>query len=192
VRLIRPGEYRRMRWKNGVGETAEIAVRPEGAALDQFDWRVSMARIEAPGPFSAFPGVDRTLTVLDGEGFRLTVDGRPAVELTPASAPFAFSGESPASATLLGGAVTDLNVMTRRSRLWHRVRRFAPGEQLSLETTGDTSVVFCSRGSLRVSAGRAVAELGERDSLLIERPVVELEIAADAGGTVLLIEIGRN
>lgn len=32
-----------------------------------FIWRISMARVEQPGPFSAFPGVDRVLAVLEGE-----------------------------------------------------------------------------------------------------------------------------
>ena len=66
-----------MRWKNGGGETAEIAVSPPGAALDAFDWRLSMAKVETDGPFSAFPGIDRTLAILEGEGIRLSVGGEP-------------------------------------------------------------------------------------------------------------------
>lgn len=191
MRVIRAPEYGRMRWKNGLGETAQIAVSPQDAALNAFDWRISMARIEAPGPFSAFPGVDRTLTVLDGEGFLLAVAARPAVELTPGLAPFPFSGDSPASATLLGGPVTDLNVMTRRDRFWHRVRRFAITGRLSLEATGMTVAVFCTSGSVRVAIGTGTAELGALDTLLIEGPAV-LETVAGAPGGVLLIEIGRH
>ncbi|MDP1908248.1 MAG: HutD family protein, partial [Hyphomicrobium sp.] len=43
MRILRAKDYRRMPWKNGGGETTEIAISPEGAALDSFDWRVSMA-----------------------------------------------------------------------------------------------------------------------------------------------------
>ena len=111
-----------MPWKNGQGETAEVAVAPEGAGLSAFDWRVSMASVTADGAFSAFPGVDRTLSVLSGAGIRLAVDGR-ARDLTAASAPFSFPADRPAEAALLGGPVTDLNVMTRRSAWTHRVRR---------------------------------------------------------------------
>jgi uncharacterized protein len=68
MRILRAENYRRMPWKNGGGLTAEIAVSPESAGLDDFDWRVSMARVEAGGPFSLFPGVDRTLSILEGEG----------------------------------------------------------------------------------------------------------------------------
>ena len=71
MRLIRSKSYRRMPWKNGGGETTEIAVSPQNASLEAFDWRVSMARVESDGPFSAFPGIDRTLAVLEGQGIEL-------------------------------------------------------------------------------------------------------------------------
>ena len=68
MRILRAGNYRRMKWKNGGGETTEIALFPENAGLNDFDWRISMARVESAGPFSLFPGVDRTLSILEGEG----------------------------------------------------------------------------------------------------------------------------
>jgi uncharacterized protein len=191
VRVIRANEYRRMRWKNGLGETAEIAISPEGAPLDQFDWRISMARIEAPGPFSAFPGVDRTLTVLDGDGCRIAIDGNAAVELTPRSAPFPFSGDSQAAATLLGGTVTDLNVMTRRGRYWHRVRRLASGDRPALEATEGTAMIFCASGSVRVSSSVHHAELAARDTLLVGQAAGALDIDSPARASLLLVEIGR-
>ncbi len=74
------------------GTTTEIAVHPEAAGLGDFLWRVSMALVESDGPFSSFPGVDRTLTILSGEGIRLAVAGREAVALMPGSLPFSFAG----------------------------------------------------------------------------------------------------
>ena len=177
-----------MRWKNGLGETAEIAIAPEGAALDRFDWRVSMARIEAAGPFSAFPGIDRTLTVLDGAGFRLAVDGQEPVELTPASAPFPFAGDRTAAATLLGGAVTDLNVMTRRDAWWHRVRRFGPGE--SMPVAAAAVLVVCATGPARLTVAGLTADLHALDSLVVPHGSATVA-AADAGpASLMLVEIG--
>ena len=89
----------RMPWKNGGGETMEIAVSPEGSGLDRFDWRVSMARIARDGPFSDFADVDRTLAILDGAGLRLAIAGRAPVELTAASAPLSFPADLPTTAT---------------------------------------------------------------------------------------------
>jgi environmental stress-induced protein Ves len=188
VEVIRVGDYRRMRWKNGLGETAEIAIAPPGAALDQFAWRVSMARVEAAGPFSAFPGIDRTLTVLAGDGFRLLVDGLAAVELTPGSAPYAFPGDRASAATLLGDAVTDLNVMTRRDDWWHRVRVLAPGERAPIEAA--TALVVCAAGSARVRAAGATAGLGALDTLLMAEPPAAIEFDATAPGRLLLVELG--
>ena len=93
LKILTPDDYRRMPWKNGGGETIEIAVEPEDAGLDDFAWRLSMAKVERDGPFSRFPGVDRTLCVLEGEGIRLAVDGRAPVELTRGSAPYSFPGD---------------------------------------------------------------------------------------------------
>ena len=55
-----------MPWKNGQGATREIAVHPEGASLDNFMWRVSLAQVNAPGPFSLFRDCDRILCVVRG------------------------------------------------------------------------------------------------------------------------------
>src|SRR4029453_7140835 len=66
VRLLTPNDYRSRPWKNGAGRTTEIAVHPAGAGLDAFAWRVSIASVERNGPFSAFPGIDRTIVLLDG------------------------------------------------------------------------------------------------------------------------------
>ena len=188
MEVIRAADYRRMRWKNGLGETAEIAISPPGAALDRFEWRVSMARVEAAGPFSAFPGIDRTLTVLDGAGFRLAVAGLAAVELTPGSAPYSFPGDRSASALLLGGAVTDLNVMTRRDGWWHRVRTLLPGERAPV--TAATALVVCACGASRVTAAGATVGLGALDTLLMQEPARAIEADAASSGRLLLVELG--
>ena len=190
VRLIRATDYRRVRWKNGLGETAEIAIAPADAAVDAFDWRISMARVEAHGPFSAFPGVDRTLTVLDGEGLRLTVECAPTMVLTPGSAPFAFAGDIAAAATLVGGPVTDLNVMTRRDRFRHRVRRVVAGTEVV--DAAECVAVFCVAGEARVGVdGRTVA-LGARDTLLLDPGPRALELGAEATTSLLLVAISRR
>lgn len=104
------------RWRNGGGATREIAARPAGAGADDFGWRASVADIDADGPFSAFPGVDRTLTLLAGDGVRLTCPGEFDRLLTRVAEPFAFSGELPLAAELPGGSCRVLNIMVRRGR----------------------------------------------------------------------------
>jgi hypothetical protein len=101
MRIIRAADYRRMRWKNGGGETIEIAVSPPDSSLDDFHWRVSMAHVASAGPFSHFTGVDRSLAVIAGDGIVLRLGGRGEVKLTHAAAPFAFPGDLPVDAKLV-------------------------------------------------------------------------------------------
>ena len=117
-------------WKNGFGSTCEIACQPPGAGMDSFDWRVSIATIAAAGPFSAFPGVDRVILLLDGAGVRLQGGGIDHRLDTP-GAPFAFSGDVALGCELLGGASTDFNVMVRRGRVQAEVRVLTAAEDIS-------------------------------------------------------------
>ncbi|WP_295959475.1 HutD family protein [Rhodoferax sp.] len=117
-------------WKNGGGTTIEVVCQPPGAGMDSFDWRVSIATIAAAGPFSAFPGVDRVIMLLDGAGVRLfggAIDHR----LDTPSVPFVFSGDVALGCELLGGASTDFNLMTRRGRVQAEVRVVHATEEFS-------------------------------------------------------------
>ena len=102
-------------WKNGGGSTREIACWPPGTGLDSFDWRISVATIAADGAFSVFAGIDRSITLLSGDGVLLHGE-HGTHRLDQPLVPFAFAGETPIRATLLGGASEDFNVMTRRGR----------------------------------------------------------------------------
>lgn len=102
-------------WKNGGGATREIACWPAGTGLDSFDWRISVATIAADGAFSVFAGIERSITLLSGDGVLLHGE-HGTHRLDQPLVPFAFAGETPIRATLLGGASEDFNVMTRRGR----------------------------------------------------------------------------
>ncbi|MGW3010247.1 HutD/Ves family protein [Streptomyces sp. NPDC001219] len=104
-----------MPWSNGGGVTREVAVHPPGAGWDTFVWRVSLADVTRDGPYSPLPGVRRVLTVVDGAGLELTVDG--ATRLLPdRGRPFAFPGGAETGSRLLDGPVVNLNVMLREGR----------------------------------------------------------------------------
>ena len=110
---LSPHEYRRTRWKNGGGETSEIAVFPAAAGLDEFAWRVSIADVERDGPFSAFTGVDRSIVLLAGNGLRLTGNGR-SLDVCVPFEPVDFAGDVAMHGALLGGPSRDFNLMVRR------------------------------------------------------------------------------
>ncbi|RAX41833.1 HutD/Ves family protein [Rhizobium tropici] len=150
MKLLRASDHKRMPWKNGGGETVEIAVSPEGAGLADFDWRVSMATVATDGPFSVFPGIDRTLSILNGEGMTLFIEGRSPKRLTQASEPLAFAADAPTSATLIDGTITDLNVMTRRGRFTHSVRRVLVDGPSEVAFGDGTILVLCHRGNAEI------------------------------------------
>lgn len=143
-------------WKNGGGETVEIAVSPLGATLDNFHWRVSSARVASPGPFSPFPGVERTLAVIRGGPLQLVVsDGEPPRHERPAkvlnlnhqSEPYRFAGEWNVHAQPLGdGPVIDFNVMTRRDCCTHQMQRLDLHGHV--EICGAVPVLYCVVGAL--------------------------------------------
>lgn len=142
MRILRAGERTAVPWKNGGGTTSEVAVYPEGAGFDDFGWRISIADIARGGPFSLFPGIDRTLTLLEG-GVTLSIEGRDPVMLTPDSEPLDFPGDAPTRADLAGGAARDLNVMTRRGAFTARtVKRRVQTIDLSLSQDADAR--FCA------------------------------------------------
>jgi environmental stress-induced protein Ves len=116
MRIILPDAHRRMPWKNGAGTTTEIAIDPPGADVaGRFRWRLSIADVERSGPFSAFPGYERTIMVIEGGGMELAVGQRPAQRLDRLFVPFVFSGDTPAECRLLEGPIRDFNLMVERS-----------------------------------------------------------------------------
>lgn len=184
--VLRAANYRRMPWKNGGGETAEIAVRPEGAGLDDFDWRVSMARVSADGPFSTFAGVDRTLSILEGEGLVLEVEAIRPVTLDRDSDPFSFAADVATGSRLLGGPITDLNVMTRRGRYSHAVRRLEVDGACDLAAAAAQLVLVNAAGDLTLRTGSSAAGLGRFDAALVDG-ISKLGVAGR--GRLLVIEL---
>ncbi|SKA29789.1 HutD/Ves family protein [Consotaella salsifontis] len=184
--ILASARYRRMPWKNGGGETAEIAVFPPNAGLEEFGWRISMAHVATDGLFSAFPGIDRTLTVIEGDGIVLDFEGKvTTARLTAADAPFAFAGDVAAECRLLAGPITDLNVMTRRAAFQHHVRRLRLDGAQALEK-GETTIVFALT-PLAVRSDAEAETLAPRDALILDGDVILEPVAAS--GEALLIEI---
>ena len=188
MEILHASEYRRMPWKNGGGETQEIAVSPAGASLDALDWRISMASVAQDGPFSVFPGIDRTLCILDGAGMELDFGAEGVRTVTADADPFYFSAERPVHARLLAGPITDLNVMTRRSRYRHTVVRLAIGD-VTRVAIAEQSLVFCERGEVSCSvAGEAEVQLRARDCASIHGAPRLLELSAARHASVYLIQ----
>ena len=122
MEIIRYATLKAHPWRNGGGVTREVAsgyspgteagTTPAGPVQDAgWDWRVSIAEVSKSGAFSAFPGMDRVLTVVEGQLLLLSVDD--AEHPLEKYRPFRFSGDADAAGALPTGDVRDLNVITR-------------------------------------------------------------------------------
>lgn len=183
---LTPREARRMPWKNGGGITLELAVEPRGATLDTgFAWRLSSAEVATSGPFSAFPGIERTLLLLAGDGFRLDFGGRGAVVLDQPLKPVRFSGDWPARADLLGGPCVDFNLMAdpTRCRAWLEPLRLETTRRLSLDAS--TILVFVARGV--VSVPRLDLHLGQGHLLRVDEGAMDLALVPGYGGAGVVV-----
>lgn len=168
MRILRTGDYRRMPWKNGGGETTEMVVSPAAASLHDFDWRVSMARVGAPGPFSRFPGIERTLSVIDGQGLILLFEDQQPTALDRHSEPFTFSGDAAVDSRLVEGPIEDLNVMTRRERCRHDVTKHSLTSSTRISLNGKMTILVANGGTIDISTDPQVATLTSRDALVLE------------------------
>jgi len=109
MQIIRFAGLKAEPWRNGGGVTREIARLD--SAEGGWDWRVSIADVTKAGDFSGFPGMERVLTVIDGELLLLTVDG--AEQPVEKYRPFRFDGGAATTGSLPTGDIRDLNVITR-------------------------------------------------------------------------------
>ncbi|MDB5917522.1 MAG: HutD/Ves family protein [Massilia sp.] len=174
-------------WKNGGGTTTEIIAEPPGAQFHDFDWRISLATILQDGPFSVFPGVDRTLALVEGPGLVLDIDDS-RFALDEMDAVIEFAGESAVRASLDGGPTIDFNVMTRRAVCHHKFgRRRLEGTSV-FAPRGDRSLLFLAEGeSLSVSSDDERIGLVRFDAIVFDTDTVWTLEAQSA--TVFIVDL---
>ena len=168
IRLLSPLAYHATPWKNGGGTTTEIAVHPEGAGWDDFVWRVGIADIRKSGVFSSFPGIDRSIMLLDcpaGSGMTLSVDGNNIEMIQHEFVDFA--GEAASHALLRGESARDFNVMTRRAVMNHRRgwKSIAANESFRLGGA-NTRFVYVATGEAHLVGTASARKVSPGESLI--------------------------
>ncbi|WP_262299608.1 HutD/Ves family protein [Microvirga sesbaniae] len=188
ARVIRHHDLVRVPWKNGGGTTAEVAAFPDGSGFETFGWRVSMADVASDGPFSLFPGIDRTLIVVEGEGIALDLEGVSYL-LDRDTPTLSFPGDDVTAGRLLSGPIRDLNVMTRRGQFRHRTRFAESGVALLSEDT-DVAFIVPLDGSFDITVDSAIHSLGVLDALRLDG--TQDLIALSGTGRAILVEIAPD
>ncbi|KIF04649.1 HutD-family protein [Streptomyces sp. RSD-27] len=183
VRILRAADRTAVPWKNGGGVTREIAAAPEGAGTEDFGWRVSLAEAAADGPFSEFPGVDRTLVLVQGAGMDLTVSGVPR-RVDERYAPCDFPGDEPTGCRLLDGPVVNFNVMYRRGRVEAHTAVVRGALALAVPPEA-VLLVVALEGPARLDHSGGTAELGPYDAALLEDAAAPCQVRT-AGRTAVV------
>jgi uncharacterized protein len=191
--VIPANEYRRERWRNGLGWTREIHAQAATGKPGDWAWRLSIAEIEHDAPFSAFPGVERELVLLSGNGLRLRfVDGE-VRELHPPHDKLRFAGERAVTGELLDGPTQDFNLMWRRdlveAQLWHRP---LVGPMVVFAEPGTVWAIHLLAGQARFADDSGLPDLAAADTALLRADDTRLRHVLDGGGEALLIRLQQR
>ncbi len=185
IEYLPAASYRRERWKSDGGWTREIIRFPgEG----EWHWRASIAEIGSDAAFSRFPGCEREIVLLAGQGMDLDLDRDPSVRLEPPYGRLRFSGDCAVNARLVEGPVIAFNLIWLRgvveTQLLHRP---IVGAMLFFGEPGLHWLLYVLAGQVRTPAG--VLDTGDAAMLAIE-PGQRLVI--EGGGELLLAKlVGR-
>ncbi|GAB3349831.1 HutD/Ves family protein [Lysobacter tyrosinilyticus] len=185
--VIPANEYRRERWRNQLGWTREIYRAPEEG---EWSWRLSIAEIERDSAFSSFPGIDRELVLLSGNGMRLAFDDGEAHELHPPHGKLRFAGERAVTGELLDGPTHDFNLMWRRDQvqaeLWHRP---LVGPMVIFAEPGTTWAVHLLGGRARFADDSGLPALEAGDTAILQAGGERLRHVIEGGGELLLVRV---
>jgi len=101
-------------WPNGAGRKADIRTGD--------GWVVAFAWLERDAPFSDYTGSDRTITLVEGAGFRLRFTPETSTDLLidRMHIPTDFDGGWPTQCEILGPCLV-LNAYSARARYRHSV-----------------------------------------------------------------------
>jgi uncharacterized protein len=189
VFAIPANEYRRERWKNGAGWTREILRWP--LESEDWDWRLSIAEVDKEGPFSAFPGVDRELVLLAGEGMRLLFEDGEVAELQPPHDRVRFAGERAVRSELVAGPTQDFNLMWKRDRVEAQLlHRPLVGPMLFFAEPGVHWAVHVLAGRAAFKDRQPPVRLEQGDTALIDASGSG-RVLIDGGGELLLVRLRR-
>ena len=188
--VIPANEYQRERWKNGAGWTRQIVRVPDG---DDWDWRLSIAEIERDAPISLFPGIDRELVLLQGNGLRLRFGNGKVTELQPPHGRIRFAGEEALSGELLDGPTHDFNLMWRRDRISAELlHRPLVGSMLFFTDPGTTWAIHLLAGQARFDEANGLPALWAGDTALLENDAARQRFVLQGGGELLAIRLSRQ
>lgn len=109
-------------WHNGGGTARDLLTWP---SADDWRVRVALAEIEADGPFSSYPKVQRVFTIVGGGAVELSIGGALHHVRPEAKDGLAFDAGAVTTCRRLGGKTSALNLFMRG--MTGTIKRLAAG-----------------------------------------------------------------
>ncbi len=132
IEIIEPKQFKTIPWKNGLGETTELAINEQGN-LDDFTWRLSIASVVNDGVFSDFSGYHRNLVLIKGKGLSLQHDDKNVDMLDKLLDIASFDGGGKTLGQLADGAIKDFNIITANDKIIPQVHCYIEAQQVAIQ-----------------------------------------------------------
>ncbi len=190
VESLPPDSQPVQRWRNGAGSTREIVrVGPE----ENFLWRASIARVDASGPFSAFPKHRRWSCLLDGGPLHLLFPEGRLLALEPRMRAHAYAGDPPPIAALQGDFAILFNVMANLEGVdVQLLPRPLVGSMVLFDQAQTDWLIFLISGEATLRIGEQRHWLGEQHALLLHGAGNGGRAILEGGGEVVLVKVARG
>lgn len=150
-------------WKNGLGTTYDIAMLPLGADHASFDLRFALSPIVEDNVFSAFPGVERVITPIEGEQLSLVFDDTESQLSLYQS--LRFDSALTPMGRPLSGPIKVINVMAKRHS-WNFISCDVTDQDEYDIQSGELLFVFALEGC-QVKSGDEVLDIAKHGAVLV-------------------------
>jgi len=167
LEIIAPNNFCVIPWKNGKGETIELAIN-EGGTIDKFDWRLSIASVVENGFFSDFTGYYRHLALIKGNGVELEHNNQTIDSLTSILNFAKFDGGCKTYAKLHSGPISDFNLMTKNQRFRGAMQTFIKCDKAELSVADLGFIYNSSDASVLIEEGQSLSKLPSDHLLKID------------------------
>mgnify|MGYP002700309130 CR=1 FL=1 len=152
IEIIEPEQFKTLPWKNGLGETTELAINEQGN-LDNFSWRLSIASVVNDGVFSDFSGYHRNLALIKGKGLSLQHDGKNVDMLDKLLDVASFDGSCKTLGKLTDGAIKDFNIITANDNVSAQVDCYIEPQQVAIKLQENSlCFAYSLSGAMKISA----------------------------------------
>lgn len=154
-------------------------------AAEPFSWRVSVAHIEASGPFSDFAGYERKMLLLQGLGLDLSfADGRRS-QLRKVGDWVEFDGAISTHCDLLDGPCVDWNLITAKALTTSVKLEHVRDGLTATAAPGETVLVLSLQAAVTLGEeGGASTRLNPWDLAVVSQATVRLETAEPGAHSV--------